>query len=229
VLRYNFQNVRITDGVQCKAYGVKYETFEPFKDAKRDVNYSESFVDGETFLNECLGPGCYAWQFVLRRDLIISNDTSNPVNNLLFKEGVYFEDTEWTPRMLMRAKRVASTPTIVYNYLWRSGSITLPTDPVKCKKVLDDKIKLLYGFQEQSKLVCDPKWFIWMTSFNTMSILGILAHTPSSERQPYLRELQSLGVFPLSLKKEKMFLHRIKIMLANLSPSLYCTLMSLKR
>ena len=69
----------------------------------------------------------------------------------LFKKGIYFEDTEWTPRMLLRAQRVASTSQIVYNYLWRTGSITLPTDSIKRKKVLEDKIRLIRGFQEQSQ------------------------------------------------------------------------------
>ena len=209
VLRYNFQNVN----EQC-------EVFLPFKDAKRDVDYSEEVVGGETFLNERLGPMCYAWQFIIKRELL---------NDCLFKEGIYFEDTEWTPRMLLRAKRVASTPMVVYNYLWRTGSISLPSDPVKRKKVLDDKIKLLYGFQKQSKLVKDSKWFVWMTSSTTMSILGMLVDMPSSERKPYLRELQELDVFPLSTAKEKMMSHKVKLILANISPSLYCILMSLRK
>lgn len=212
VLRYNYQNVRLVEN--------DYETFEPFRAAKRDVDYRDTVTDGETFLNERLGPICYACTFVICRELL---------ENCMFKEGIYFEDTEWAPRMLLKAKRVASTPMVVYNYLWRSGSITLPTDPVKRKKVLDDKIKLLYGFQEQSRFVKDSKWFTWMTSFNTMTILGMLASLSAVERKPYLREIKSLNIFPLSTAKEKILSHRVKIILANISPSLYCNLMSLRK
>ena len=207
VLRFNYQNVN-----------EQYEVFLPFKDAKRDVDYSADVVDGETFLNKRLGPACYAVMFIVRREIL---------DTCLFTPGIYFEDTEWTPRMLISARRVASTPMVVYNYLWRQGSITLPTEPKKRKKVLRDKISLLYGFRKQMQLVQDPIWFVWMTSFNTMTILNMLAVMPSSERKPYLQELKSLGVFPLYTQKEK-GLKRLKIQIANLSPALYCALMNLR-
>ena len=227
VLRFDYQNVN-----------ERYEVFSPNKDPKRDVDYSESVVDGETFLNERLGPACYAVMFILRRDLIIGDKPSsnplihssvNPLNNILFTPGIYFEDTDWTPRMLLRAKRVASSPMVVYNYLWRTGSITLPTDSAKRKKVLEDKIRLIRGFQKQSQFVKDPVWFTWMTSSTAMNILGMLAKLPSAERKPYLHELKSLHIFPLSAKKEKMLSQRIKTYLANISPNIYCKLMSIRK
>ena len=101
VLRFNYQNVN-----------EQYEVFLPFKDAKRDVDYSEDIVDGESFLNKRLGPACYAVLFIVRHELL---------QDCLFTPNIYFEDTDWTPRMLIKAKRVASTPLVVYNYLWRQG------------------------------------------------------------------------------------------------------------
>ena len=222
VLRFDFRNVN-----------EKYEEFHPNKDPKRDVDLSESVVDGETFLNERLGPGCYACQFILRRDLIINNYTSNIKHNTseksccLFTEGIYFEDTDWTPRMLLRASRVASTPMVVYNYLWRTGSITLPTDPIKRKKVLEDKIRLIRGFQEQQKFTQNPIWYKWMTSSTAVSVLLMIASLPIAERQSYIAVLKALNIFPLYTKKEKMLTHRLKIYLANISPYLFCTIMNL--
>lgn len=291
VLRFDYQNVRIADGQESrvKSQEHKYEVFEPNKDPKRDVDYSEEVTDGETFLNERLGPACYAVMFVVKRSLLVRNEENKNTESTaacsdlrvttnysarkqasgqndcefrtagtdiqslqdsskkhallaktnenshadsedcLFKEGIYFEDTDWTPRMLLRAKRVASTPQVVYNYLWRTGSITLPTDSAKRKKVLEDKIRLIRGFQEQSQFVKDPIWFTWMTSSTAMGVLGMLANIPSSERQPYLQELKSLHVFPLSIKREKVLSHKIKTIMANISPSLYCTLMSIRK
>lgn len=207
VLRFNYQNV-----------DEQYEVFLPYKDAKRDVDYSEDVVDGETFLNKRLGPACYAVMFIIRRELL---------QNCLFTPNIYYEDTDWTPRMLIKAERVASTPMVVYNYLWRQGSITLPTEPNKREKVLRDKMSLLYGFKAQVKLVQDTSWFVWMTSFNTMTILNMLAAMPSSERKSYMQELKSLGIFPLYTKKEK-GLKRFKIQISNFSPALYCILMSFR-
>lgn len=281
-LRFDYQNVRLKNEGE-------YEVFQPNKDPKRDVDYSEEVTDGETFLNERLGPACYAVMFVVKRSLLVRNEENKNTESTaacsdlrvttnysarkqasgqndcefrtagtdiqslqdsskkhalfaktnenshadsedcLFKEGIYFEDVDWTPRMLLRAKRIASTPMVVYNYLWRTGSITLPTNPIKRKKVLEDKIRLIRGFQEQSKLVKDPIWFTWMTSSTAMGVLGMLAKMPSFERKPYLQELKSLHVFPLSTKKEKMLSQRIKTYLANISPNIYCKLMSIRK
>ena len=215
VLRFDFRNVN-----------EQYEEFHPNKDPKRDVDLSETVVDGETFLNERLGPSCYASQFIIRQSLIVkSEEVRGKSDGCLFKEGIYFEDVEWTPRMLLRAKRVASTPKIVYNYLWRAGSITLPTDSAKRKKVIEDKIALLRGFKEQSKIVKDPKWFTWMTSNTAMSVLGMLVDLPRSERASYMRELRDLQIFPLSTAREKMRSHKMKTILVNISPELYCFVM----
>lgn len=232
VLRYNYQNVRIVESQESRAESQEvgaqseYEVFNPNKDPKRDVDYSELVVDGETFLNERLGPGCYAWQFILRRDLIYSRLST--LDSCLFTEGIYFEDTEWTPRMLLKAKRVASTSIVVNNYLWRTGSITLPTDPIKRKKVIEDKMALIHGFQEQQKFVKDPKWFIWMTTSVTMSILNSIAILPVHEHKQYIQELKSMHIFPLLAKREKVRTHRIKIHMANISPTLYCFLMNIR-
>lgn len=215
VLRFDFQNVN-----------EKYEIIHPNKAQKRELDLSESVTDGVAFLTERLGPCCYAWQFILRRDLIVGDQPS--FQQVLFTPAIYFEDTDWTPRMLIRVKRVASVQTIVYNYLWRPGSITLPTDSAKREKVLRDKLSLIRGFYEQQKLVQNPIWFTWMISFNTMSILGVLTSLPSKERKEYIAELKSLCVFPLSTHRTNRN-ERIKIWIANLSPNLYCNLMRLRK
>ena len=219
VLRFNYSNVNET-----------YEEFHPNKDPKRDVDFSAEVTDGETFLNERLGPACYAVMFILRRDMILNLKSEiinhkSEIDDCLFTEGIYFEDVDWTPRMLLRAKRVASSPMVVYNYLWRQGSITLPTDPIKRKKVLVDKIRLIRGFKEQSRLVKDATWFTWMTSSTAMGVLSAVANLSALERDTYIAELRSLRVFPLMTEKEKMWTHRIKMRLANISPKLYCIIM----
>ena len=183
------------------------------------MDYGEEVLLGEQFLNEKLGYACYAWQFVMRTELVQRDGN-------LFKPGIYFEDTEWTPRVMIQAERVSSTPLVVYNYFWRVGSISLSVAPEKKRKVIEDKIKLLYGFQEQRKLVSNPQWFIWLTSVTTMSILGLLSELTASERKPYIEEIRSLGIFPLTTHRANRN-SKIKIRVANISPKLYCYLMHL--
>ena len=127
--------------------------------------------------------------------------------------------------MLLKAQRVASTELIVYNYLWRQGSITLPDTPQKRMKVLEDKIRLIRGFQEQSQFVKDPAWFAWMESSTAMGILSTVAEFPTDERDSYIAELRSMRVFPLMTEREKMWTHCLKMQLANISPKLYCIMM----
>ena len=225
VLRFDYQNVRLKNEGE-------YEVFQPYKhDHRLDNDYSDDVTDGVTFLNTRMSTACYAVMFIVRRALLF-NDLTFDIGHLtldkdecLFTEDIYFEDTDWTPRMLMRAKRVASTELKVYNYFWREGSITLPDNPIKKKKVLEDKIKLLYGFKEHQKQANDRNWFIWQTAGTTMSILGILSTYPSAVRKPYLRQLKSLDIFPLSTYRASKN-SRIKILMANVSPSLYCSLIS---
>ena len=222
VLRFDFRNVN-----------EQYEEFHPNKDPKRDVDFSQLVTDGETFLNERLGPGCYACQFILRRDLIIMDGTSNPLipsssnplNNVLFTPGIYFEDTDWTPRMLVRAKRVASTETIVYNYLMREGSITNAVNRSKQKKVLDDKMRLVKEMQNQSKELRENgkgnRWFARMIADTVVSIISILSTQFYQERRAYIRQLNELNIYPIRSKTAK-------ARLINLSPRFAVELLHIK-
>jgi hypothetical protein len=115
------------------------------------VDTCREVVDGETYLDERMGYACYAVQFMVRRDIALHE---------LFSLNIHFEDVDWTPRMLFRAKRVASVDSIVYNYLWREGSITLSQkDIAKQRKQLCDKIYLLqklneWGNKQKNRVVC---------------------------------------------------------------------------
>lgn len=206
---------------QYRYVNEKDEEILPYKSTKKYTDYSIEVTNGENFLNNRLGLACYAWQFILKRELLICNNGASKGNSCMFTEGIYFEDTDWTPRMLMRVKRVASIDTMVYNYLWRVGSISKAVDMDKKRKVLEDKIKLLYGFMEQRKMIQDDSWYQWQVAVGTLSILGIIAEDFYAERKKYIREIQKIGVFPLSsYRLSRNFF--IKNLVANFSPNLYC-------
>lgn len=207
VLRFNYQNVN-----------GQYVVFEPNKESKPFVDYSEEPCNGLTFLSERLGYGCYAWQFILRRELL---------NSCRFKEGIYFEDTEWTPRMLMKANRVASANLMVYNYLQREGSITQSVDVEKKRKVLEDKLFLVDSMMQQMKLTDDERWFKGMIAQLTLSSIDDVSMNFYGERKHYLKLLESKGVYPLS-SYHATASARSKIHWANISPALLCFLIHLK-
>lgn len=213
VLRYRLQYVN-----------PQYQVYNPYKsDPFKGNDYSETVTDGVTFLNTRMSTACYAWAFILRRDLIIPTD-SITINSfpsgrdwvgLFFTPGIYFEDTDWTPRMLVKAQRVASTNTIVYNYLQREGSITKAVNRSKQQKVLDDKMRLIGEMQRQAKKLqergLNNSWFSHMIADTVISVIGILSVDFYAERKVYLKQLQSMNIYPIQSQSTK-------AKLINLSP-----------
>ena len=198
VLRFRMQNVRESG-----------EFFVPHEGMKTNYNdYSSVPTDGLTFLNERMYIQCYAVQFILRRELALQEG---------FTPDIYFEDTDWTPRMLLRAKRVASTELVVYNYLWREGSITLShKDIAKQRKQLRNKIDLLRKLNDWGKAVPDRRWFDSMISGLLLNIVGMIASTFYSDRREYIRQIQAIGILPITTYHIAPRAHR-KVRLVNIS------------
>lgn len=207
VLRFNYQNVN-----------EQYEVFKPNKVDKPFVDYRDDVCDGLTFLTERLGFACYACQFMIRRELL---------NNCRFKEGVFFEDTEWTPRLLLQAARVSSTDLMVYNYLIRTGSITQSIDEEKKKKVLNDKLLLIDDLKEQMSMVKDKRWFEGAIAQTVVSIVGYISKNYYDKRKQHLNGLLSKEIFPLSVYQCTPSARR-KIQLANVSVGLLCFVLHYK-
>ena len=207
VLRFNYRNV-----------DEQYEVFEPNKESKPFVDYRDEVCDGPTFLVERLGYGCYAWQFLVRRTLLVG---------CRFSEGIYFEDTDWTPRLLLKASRVTSTDLVVYNYLQRQGSITQSVDIKKKRKAVDDKMTLIDAMKKLMGEVVDKRWFEGMVAQLTLSVIDDVSTSFYKERKLYMKGLKSRKVFPLSTYHATASAKR-KIKWANLSPALSCLLLHLK-
>lgn len=179
VLRFDYQNVRESG-----------DAFAPYKDMTNYNDYSSTPTDGLTFLNERMGTQCYAVQFLVRREIALQEQ---------FTPGIYFEDTDWTPRMLLRAKRLASTDLVVYNYLWREGSITLSQKDInKMRKQLQDKMRLLARLNKWGNQVADCRWFDSMISSLMVNVVGIIASTFYDERKEYIRQIKALDILPIT-------------------------------
>lgn len=203
ILRFNYQNVN-----------ENYEVYDPNEQSKQFVDYRDEVCDGLTFLNERLGYGCYACQFVIRADLIINGEC-------LFKEGIYFEDTDWTPRILVKSNRVTSTDLMVYNYLLRQGSITNGASIEKKRKVIEDKFLLIGSLKQQMSDKYDIRWYEGMIATTIVSLLGLVVADFFYKKVLYLRRLRELGVYPLSTYHATIRAIR-KIRIINISPLAFC-------
>lgn len=213
VLRFKYQNVRINNESK------EYEIFQPYKSSPYLYDdYSSFVIDGVSFLNERLGTACYAVMFIIRKTIL---------DNCVFKQGIYFEDTEWTPRMILKSQRIASSDTIVYNYLMREGSITKAINRDKQRKIVEDKIKLIDSLLENSNGLENKSWFERMMAATVLSTIGCISADFYDERKKYLKELKQRNIYPLSYNKTTNETKR-KLQLINFSPSLYCWMIYVK-
>ena len=209
VLRFRYQNVKESG-----------EVFAPYKDMTNYNDYSLVPTDGLTFLNERMGNQCYVVQFLVKTDI---------VRQELFTPGIYFEDTDWTPRMLLRAKRIASTDLVVYNYLWREGSITLSQkDTAKMRKQLQDKLALIGKLNALGNTIAHRRWFDGMISGLVINIVGIIGSTFYRERKQYIKQIKSYGVLPIkNINVAPRAVKKLKLI--NISPVLAVLLFRLMR
>ena len=127
--------------------------------------------------------------------------------------------------MLAKAKRVASTDTIVYNYLVREGSISRAVDRAKQQKVLYDKIRLMATLQKQAiDLQKSGRYNCWyrdMISDTVVRVIGILSVDFYQERDIYLSKMREMKIYPIASKS-------IKARMINISPRLTIALLHLK-
>ena len=210
ILRFNYQNVN-----------EYYNVFIPYKDYKPFVDYRDEITDGLTFLTERLGYACYAVQFMIKSELLKKEEN-------LFKRGIYFEDTEWTPRIMTQADRVTSVDTVVYNYLLRDGSISRSISLEKKRKVVEDKLKLVESMKSQMSDKRDKRWYEGMVAFTVVTILDAVASEFYSERRKYIEILRDMKLFPLSKYHITKRMQR-KIKLVNLQPEIYCLMMKVRK
>ena len=246
VLRFDYQNVRVVDAEHLDAEHIdamrlEYEVFEPNK-TPRYIDRKDEIVDGETYLNTRMGYACYAVMFVIRRSLLMNELENERVSETivrdtsrkeleakcLFTPGIHFEDVDWLPRMMLRAQRVNSTQTTVYNYLVRQGSITKTQgNREKIRKNLEDRMKIIETYSAYSEQFPACGWLKNMQSNMVTGVLTTVAHEFYPERKEYISRLKRHKVFPLSIADQGKAYKRRAMIINLLGTNLYCWLMHL--
>lgn len=89
---------------------------------------------GAHYMKEALSHKSFpvmAWLNLYRKEFLMKN-------GLLFKKGILHEDTEFTPRALLKANRVIYTGIVFYHYIINDTSITSNKNKSKhCKDIYD--------------------------------------------------------------------------------------------
>lgn len=212
VFRFDYQNVRVDSVGQ-------YEPFQPNK-YSHPVDSRADIVSGSTYLDERMGYACYAVMFIIRREIVLNN---------FFKQGIHFEDVEWLPRMMLNAKRVNSTPMVVYNYLVRQGSITQTQgDKAKICKNLNDRMAIIAQYASYRTQYPNCQWLKNMQSSLTVGVLTSVSRYFYEERKDYIARLNALGVFPISIADQgRTYVRRARI-INTLGPLLFCNIMHIR-
>lgn len=147
-----------------------------------------------------------AWLYAWRREFLNEQ-------KLRFQEGILHEDVEFTPRALLKAKKVVEVPGEYYHYVVREGSISTGKNREKNIRDLFATLEMQSGVA----MLQEPRLRRWMLN-------GIL--------DSYLNMIQEAGMYRPQYRKlvRKSFLwgkaatpwNRVRVVLCTISVRLYC-------
>lgn len=198
-------------------YQIVDENYKPVekREFEKQFDYSPCVMSGAEFLANRLDIACNIWRYMYRTELITANE-------IWCFTGDYFDDTPWLPLVLMKAERLDICDTVVYDYQERSDSLVKANSLPRVKKknqgflllirllleeikglrgekVSYDSMKVLRNANLSSDL-CDKivLWYQMMIAHSVISLLTSVAIYEYKSRRYVFKELNDLGVFPLS-------------------------------
>lgn len=133
-----------------------------------------------------------AWGYLFRQAIL---------GELRFTPGIYHEDEDFTPRLLLRAETICTTDAKAYLYCKRQDSITTSTDSTQRTKRLDD----MKGIITSLNMVADRLPHAGQLALErrvaqlTMDYIYkvIVEKQDRKELERRIGELRSAGLFPL--------------------------------
>ena len=210
-------------------YQIVDENYQPVdKPAfEKQFNYSPKLMSGAEFLATRLDIACNIWRYIYRREIVTEN-------GIWCFTGDYYDDTPWLPLVLLKAERMNSCDTVVYDYLERADSLVKSNNPKMMKRKSDGHIMLLKFLEDELKDVDSGKlevksewkegvvaWYKRMEAHSVTSLLTNVGVSLYGERKSYIRQLRELDIFPIKDKS-------MKAKIANISPRLLVFLIHLK-
>lgn len=156
-----------------------------------------------------------AWCSLYRRRFLLDN-------TLQFKEEIYYEDQEFTPRAYALAKKAAFMNVYVYNYVQRDGSIMKSND--KYEKRAKDWLSVtdsIYDFTQKNVPSSHPAYEVMMNKvcFDFSQSLRFCRNNI-----PSVDVYKSKPYYPLPITQSLTIRDKVKYKLINTSVSLYMLL-----
>lgn len=133
-----------------------------------------------------------AWGYIFRREIL---------GSLRFTKGIYHEDEEFTPQLLLRAERVFATEARAYIYRKREGSITNDSNVRTVLKRLDDTLGVIVRLQNLADtLPTTDSWALRrrVAQLTMDYVYNVMVMTRSVDYvEKRIDELTRRGLFPL--------------------------------
>jgi glycosyltransferase involved in cell wall biosynthesis len=99
---------------ECREVHTTYIKYQSHSNLQSEKVYnSRDYIIASIQKNEWFAP---AWLNLYKKSFLLQN-------NLLYKKGVFFEDTEMLPRLCLAAEKIQYLKYPFYNYVLRDGSI----------------------------------------------------------------------------------------------------------
>lgn len=198
---------------------------EDYKEVKKHPSelkndYTPKIYNGDDFLDERMGTACYIWTFLFKLSVIKDN-------NIYCYEGDYYDDTPWTPRVILAAGRIDSTPDICYNYLQRENSLV--RNNANIDKQIAGQRFLIRELSSQKAKASEKakKWYDRMLAQCTLSLISAIALKRKEDIDDALAYIDKYNMRPICISKATNKFAR-KAILFNLSPKAYIWLLQLK-
>lgn len=185
--------------------------------AKKNSNF---LVTGKDFIrNEIRQTNnfhCVVWLNIYRREYLLTN-------NFYFIKGILHEDEAWTPRVILTAESIYYTPSVLYYYRKRAGSIT--TDISNNKKHIKHLLSIYSELMTYYKNgVSDKQLYNLLMDNLCKRILYNFAHWDMRKSsRHFLLSKRFLLMNSCSGK------NRIKVMIYSFSRNLYFIIARLKK
>lgn len=147
------------------------------------------------------------WRNIYKREHLLNN-------KLYFSEGIFYEDVNWTPKVLALATKIKYVPIYFYNYVQRSGSIINSTysDKKFQDRMYVNRDLLLFA----SKLsINEQKEFGYLAIVGTFVAIGKIQSSTNINIQ-MRKKIKEIILFPCS----NYLLIRILILLYKIFPKI---------
>lgn len=191
---------------ECREINKNKITYQKHTNLVNGELYSaKEFITYSIMNNEWFAPACFN---LYRKKFLIDN-------NLFFKKGIYFEDTEMLPRVCLAAKKIQYFQYPFYNYVIRDGSIM---GTANTKKKVDDSLSI---------------YAEWYNEFLSVSDKTLQKYLYGQLVKNYLKSCKSLSVkrwkiygldFKFAFKHSLNTKERLKVIIFTLLPGIYIKL-----